>query len=350
MEALGPEFAGPLTARLQQVDRVFRAELYSDIAAVNRLAAHVERFRGKMLRPTLLLLSAEALEPLRRGAAPDTVPHRQAVAAAVVEMVHMATLVHDDILDEAAVRRGGRTLNALEGNEAAVMLGDYLISHAYHLCSGLGITRLSRMIASTTNTVCEGELLQLDTRGDLSLSPRVYYEIIARKTAALTATCCRVPAVLLDPESRDPKVDAAGRALARYGRKVGIAFQIADDVLDLVADEDAAGKTTGRDLVKSKLTLPMLLWLQTLDAPERRATEDRIRGLQASAHEDPGRTEALVLELRNRVRDAGVVERTRDAARALTEGAGRILLAELPDSPARAALVSLAGRVVDRPR
>src|SRR3712207_6841840 len=133
---------------LAAVDRVFSDELASDLGCVNVLVRHVSRFRGKMLRPVLLLLSGKACGRLTDA---------HTTLAAVVEMVHMATLVHDDVLDEAELRRKGATINHLRGNEAAVMLGDYLISHSYHLCSSLGSQLASRLISRTTNRVCEGE-------------------------------------------------------------------------------------------------------------------------------------------------------------------------------------------------
>src|SRR5207253_4264657 len=145
------------------------------------LVKHVSRFRGEMLRPTLVLLAGKASGELLDA---------HITLATVVEMVHMATLVHDDVLDEAELRRKGATINHLRGNEAAVLLGDYLISHSYHLCSSLDSQFASRLIARTTNTVCEGELLQIDNRNNVDLDEETYFQIITRKTASLCATCC----------------------------------------------------------------------------------------------------------------------------------------------------------------
>src|SRR5215212_4849548 len=178
-----------IAPQLAAVDARFREELTSDLACVNTLVKHVSRFRGKMLRPMLVLLSGRAC-----GAAELTDAH--VTIATVVEMVHMATLVHDDVLDEAELRRKGATINHLRGNEAAVLLGDYLISHSYHLCSSLDSQFASRMIARTTNQVCEGELLQINNRNYLELSEETYYRIISLKTAVLTASCCLLGAKL----------------------------------------------------------------------------------------------------------------------------------------------------------
>ena len=178
-----------IAPQLDAVDKQFVRELKSDVPCVNTLVKHVSRFRGKMLRPTLVLLSGKAANPT------SALTDAHVTIATVVEMVHMATLVHDDVLDEAELRRKGATINHLRGNEAAVLLGDYLISHSYHLCSSLDSQLASRIIARTTNLVCEGELLQIDNRNNYELSKETYLEIINRKTAVLTAACCQLGAI-----------------------------------------------------------------------------------------------------------------------------------------------------------
>src|SRR3989440_6789759 len=206
---------------LTDVERLFHQELRSVLPSVNALVKHVSRFRGKMLRPYLVLLAGKACGKLTDA---------HTVIATVVEMVHMATLVHDDVLDEAELRRKGATINHLRGNEAAVLLGDYLISHSYHLCSSLDSQLASRTIARTTNQVCEGELLQIDNRNNLDLTEETYLEIITRKTASLCATCCLLGA----------KFAGAGETrvsqLETYGLSLGTAFQIQDDILDIVGN------------------------------------------------------------------------------------------------------------------
>ncbi|MEI8197292.1 MAG: polyprenyl synthetase family protein, partial [Phycisphaerae bacterium] len=184
--------------------------------------------------------------------------------ATVVEMVHMATLVHDDILDGAEVRRRGATINHLHGNEAAVLLGDYLISHAYHLCASLANQDYSRLIAHTTNVVCEGELTQNFNRRNWKLSEATYFDIIYRKTAILTETCCRLGAMA------STSVSARVEALALFGRKIGLAFQIIDDLLDICGNTKTVGKSLGTDIEKGKLTLPLIHFLKHA-APQHRA-------------------------------------------------------------------------------
>ena len=200
-----------------------------------------------MLRPMLVLLSG-----LVAGEEEKPLKHEHITLATVVEMVHMATLVHDDILDGAEVRRRGATINHLHGNEAAVLLGDFLISHAYHLCSSIGSQEASRLIADTTNVVCEGELTQNFNRGNWKLDLPTYNLIIYRKTAALTETCCKIGAMF---STRKKEWIAA---MAHYGRQIGMAFQIVDDILDICGSQKAVGKSLGTDIEKGKLTLPMI--------------------------------------------------------------------------------------------
>ena len=233
----------PIQEDLAVVERIFDEEIASEFPFVNELCAVVRSYRGKMLRPALVLLMGKATGAVGRD-------HQ--VLAAVVELVHMATLAHDDVLDSADERRGRPPVNAIAGNEAAVLLGDYLISHAYHLCSSLKSQHAARRIADTTNIVCEGELLQNYNRGVLDLSEDAYFEIIERKTGALTATACELGAFA---SGADQAVIAAARL---YGLSAGIAFQIVDDVLDLAGDQRQVGKTLGVDLPLGKMTLPAI--------------------------------------------------------------------------------------------
>ena len=316
---------GELDAELGGVERCFARELHSDLACVNELTVHLEKYRGKMLRPTLLLMSAKAARPER------PVTQEQRVLAAVVEMVHMATLVHDDVLDESDVRRRARTINRLRGNEAAVMLGDYLISHAYHLCSGIGSQRAARLIAHTTNTVCEGELLQLSNRTNWSLDEATYTEIIRRKTAALCGVSCRLGAT---SAGADVPVVAA---LEVYGERVGTAFQIIDDVLDLTGDPDVVGKSLGKDLEKGKLTLPLIRHLSAAAEPRRR----EILGLLTSGGERGAR------EIVTRLREGDGIDYARGRAESIIADA-RQSLAVLPESPARELLAHMAEAVLTR--
>jgi octaprenyl-diphosphate synthase len=311
-----------IAAELAAVEELFHRELSSDLKCVNALVKHVSRFRGKMLRPCLVLMSGKAAGKL-------TAAHE--VVATVVEMVHMATLVHDDVLDEAELRRKGATINHLRGNEAAVLLGDYLISHSYHLCSSLDSQLASRLIGRTTNRVCEGELLQLDNRNNLDLDQETYLQIIERKTASLCATCCWLGARLAGA------TDVQTAALETYGLCTGIAFQIQDDILDLVGDVSTVGKTLGIDAEKGKLTLPLIHFLRTAPA-EHRAL---LRSLLSAP--DPDKSERI----RNLILPSKSLHYARDRAGQLVDRA-REALRTLPDSEARRALDTMAEFVIAR--
>ena len=203
LDAVHQPIAALLAEQLDQVTLIFERQLASDMSAVNNLCMHVENYRGKMLRPMLVLLSglaagSETAE--ENGTALLTERHR--IVAAVTEMIHMATLVHDDVLDEARIRRRGSTVNHLWGNETAVILGDYLISNAFHLCSTVGDPAINLALGQVTNTLCEGELVQLHHRNDYSIDEATYLEIIRRKTASLIGECCRLGAQLSDADER----------------------------------------------------------------------------------------------------------------------------------------------------
>ncbi len=312
----------PIAADLAEAGRVYEAELGSRHAFVSSLVEHSGRFRGKQLRPALVLLAAQACGGVRPA-------HH--VLAAVVEMVHTATLVHDDVLDEAAVRRHSATINAGWGNEAAVLLGDYLFTHAFHLAASLESTLACRWIGRATIEVCEGELEQVHNRGQLGLDEATYFDIIAGKTAALTAVSCRLGAHYAGAS------DAVAEALDGYGRDLGVAFQIADDVLDLWGDEGAAGKTLGTDLAKQKLTLPLIRLLAT--SPNGSAT--RVRDLLADPAADHRR------DLRPDLETSGALDYAWERAGEHVDAALGAIEA-LPPSAARVHLAALARSVVRR--
>lgn len=316
------DLASPVSDSLERVIEIFDSEIRSDLPFVNRLTEQVRRYRGKLLRPNLLLLSGEATGRIERD---------HLVLAAVVEMVHMATLVHDDVLDEADVRRRSVTINRMIGNEGAVLLGDYLISHAYHLCSSLGSTWASRRVAAVTNVVCEGELMQIENRGNLELTEPEYYEIIRRKTAALTGLCCELGAAVSGAPA-----DVV-ECMSAFGIELGMAFQIVDDLLDLTGSEAETGKSVGRDADLGKLTLPLIRYLEQADSTGPAV----LREILSSPTSD--RTERI----RTLIADSNCIEQALDVARARIQSAvGR--LACLSESTARARLLAAAEFVVQR--
>src|SRR5262245_11270973 len=245
-------------------------------------------------------------------------------------MIHTATLVHDDVLDGAAVRRRVATVNAVWGTQTSVLLGDYLFTHAFHLASTVDATAC-RLIGQATDRVCEGELAQVLERGNLELGEAAYFEIIDGKTAALTACCCELGAHYAGAPRETVE------AMASFGRYVGQAFQIADDLLDLVGDETLAGKSLGTDLEQGKMTLPLIHLLQR--GPAALAAQAR----QVLTATDNHKRESL----RPWLLEAGSLEYARGrgldlAARARQE------LDVLPASAARAVLAAMAERVVHR--
>lgn len=325
--------APALGAGLRRVERRFREQLQTPIAPVAELCAHVERYRGKMLRPTLTLLSGLAIDP---GLCEREIPEAHITVATVIEMIHMATLVHDDVLDEADVRRGGDTVNKRRGNEAAVILGDYLISKAFHLCSTLESQATAMRVGEITSVVCEGEMLQVAAAGRLDLSEREYFQIIERKTAALIAVACELGA-------RHAARDAADLLLANqmfeFGLKLGTAFQIQDDLLDLLGAEQVVGKPVGRDLEKGKMTLPAIHHLAAVGAAGHAESERLLR-------EGPG-SAAGRAAIREALERTGSLVYARATASGLV-GQAKALLAGLPESGAGASLEALADAVISR--
>jgi len=315
------ELFAPVANDLEAVERILRQTLSSRQPGVARLIDHLSHYRGKRLRPALLLLTAKACGGV-------TGAHH--TLAAVVEMIHTATLVHDDVLDEATVRRHASTINAAWGNQASILLGDWLFTHAFHLSSSVD-ARACRLIGEATNRLCAGELHQICERGNLDLSEDAYFDIIDGKTAELTACCCRLGALYAGA------ADTLVEQLAGYGRSLGIAFQIADDLLDLVGEERSAGKSLGTDLEQQKVTLPIIRHLA--QAPAQRA--DWLRRLLES--EGNHKREQLTPELDANGAIAYARRRAEDFA---AEAAAK--LACLPVSPCRWILEQLADRVVHR--
>lgn len=316
------ELYAPIAGELAESQRRLADELLSDQGFISDLGRHVRQFGGKQLRPALVLLAGRAGGELR--------PEHPTLAA-VVELVHLATLVHDDVLDEADIRRRAATVNRLWGNERAVLLGDYLYSHAFALCSSLDTPLATRLIGQTAVTVCEGEMMQVARRGDLDLTEADYLDIIRRKTAALVETCCHLGGLY---------AGAAGEAVTRlraYGRGLGMAFQIIDDLLDLIGDEAEVGKSLGRDVDEGELTLPVIHFLRSAGPAGRTALLAALRTPDATR---PRRVAALL-------RDSDSIAYAQGVA-AEHVAAGRRALLDLPPSPARESLSAMADFVLAR--
>jgi octaprenyl-diphosphate synthase len=312
----------PIAADLAEVERLLERELRHPDPFIDELARHSFRLGGKRLRPALLLLSAQA-------AGRVTDEHR--TLAAVVEMVHTATLIHDDVLDEAEVRRHRDTVNARWNNQTSVLLGDYLFTHAFYLASTLDTTFGCRAIGEATNTVCEGELRQTAAAGDFSLSREAYFEIIEAKTASLCACSCRLGA-----HYAGAGADAV-EALTNYGLLLGNAFQIVDDLLDFSGDEHVTGKSLGTDLAHRKMTLPLITLRDQLGP----ADTTRLQAL----YEEPDQGHwALLVDW---LEESGALQLARRTAEDYAAQAAAELEA-LAESPARRVLAELTRFVVAR--
>ncbi len=334
-----PENLWPLQAALvkglERVQTRFDAHLESDLPPVARLCRHVERYRGKMLRPSLTLLCALAAGG--RAADFDTaISDSQVSVAAVCEMVHMATLVHDDVLDEADTRRSGQTVNRLHGNETAVMLGDLLIASAFRLCAAIDApTALA--VGRASVELCEGELLQLHHRDSWSIDEPTYFEIIKRKTAALIAVACELGAT---HGGASPSLAAS---MAAFGRHLGIAFQIQDDLLDILGERSTLGKPVHKDLEKGKPTLPIIHHLAATSPSERSRMLDLLDHAAVEMTPEIAHRIAVALE------STGSIDHARQAAKSLVAKA-ITELSQIPESPARALLRVMADAVVSRSR
>jgi len=258
------EFLKPVIGHdMAEVDRVLRDSLASDVVLIRQVGEYIVGGGGKRLRPALLLLAAGATG--YRGTEHHTL-------AAVVEMIHTATLLHDDVVDESELRRGHATANAEFGNAASVLVGDFLYSRAFQMMVGLHRLRVLEILATTTNAIAEGEVLQLMNAGDADLDEQAYLNVIQRKTARLFEAAARLGAVLggADPAAED--------AFARYGMHLGTAFQLVDDVLDYSGNSEAIGKNLGDDLAEGKMTLPLIRALATGSAEDAAVIRHAVNG------------------------------------------------------------------------
>ena len=274
---------------LREVDATIAQRLASDVPLVGDVARYIIAAGGKRLRPVLLLLMSGALGSRH--------PQRFNLAA-VVEFIHTATLLHDDVVDESTLRRGRATANEVFGNPASVLVGDFLYSRAFQMMVEAGNMRIMQILADATNVIAEGEVLQLMNMHDASLDEAGYLRVIRSKTAKLFEASCRLAAVLADAPAT---IEAA---CAEYGLSLGTAFQVIDDVLDYEGDAAEMGKNLGDDLREGKATLPLILAMQL--APERDAAT--VRNAIESGNTDD--LEAIVTI----VRRCGALERTKAAA------------------------------------
>ncbi|MEO8778378.1 MAG: polyprenyl synthetase family protein [Rhodanobacter sp.] len=309
-------------ADMQRVDALIRHRLSSDVVLINQIADHIIASGGKRLRPTLHVLAAGAA-----GYHGD----QHIKLAAVIEFIHTSTLLHDDVVDESELRRGRKTANALWGNAASVLVGDFLYSRSFQLMVELDDMRIMRILADTTNTIAEGEVLQLLNIGNADVSEAAYLAVIERKTAVLFAAATELGGLL----GGLPPTQVAD--LRRYGMELGYAFQIADDLLDYTSNAGTLGKNIGDDLAEGKPTLPLIYALEHASPEQAKSLRHAIEhgGLDSLDH--------IIAS----IRDSGALERTRQRALGHARGA-RDALGSLPASNYRDALVVLADYSVQR--
>lgn len=312
----------PVGHRLAELEQLMRRLVVDEFELIEEVNDYLLLKPGKLFRPTLLLLSNEI------GGRPS---HEALLLAAVVEAVHLATLVHDDAVDHSALRRGMPTVNSVWGYQTAIIMGDYLYSR-----SVMEMTRLQRVdviavLAEAANAMTIGEMRQLAMHDSLSFTEDDYYRLISAKTASLMSAACELGSMVGDPTHRD--------RLKRYGYALGMAFQVADDILDYIGAEDVTGKPTGQDLREHKVTLPLIVALRDFDSEQRLA----VNALFA----DPEPDDELILRVVEATEKCGGISYAREKAR---EFAVQALSAieGLPESPAASALAGAVNYTIER--
>ncbi|HMA98847.1 MAG TPA: polyprenyl synthetase family protein [Wenzhouxiangella sp.] len=304
------------------IDELISRRLSSDVVLVNQIGHHIIHGGGKRLRPLLHLLCARAAG--YRG-------NNHIQLAVVIEFIHTATLLHDDVVDESGLRRGQETAHQIWGNAASVLVGDFLYSRSFQLMVELDELSIMQILANTTNTIAEGEVLQLMQMGNLELTERDYFRVISDKTACLFAASARLGGVIAGQET------GVCDQLANFGLLLGQAFQITDDVLDYQAEGEKLGKNLGDDLAEGKVTLPLILALEQAGAEDSSQLKDIISGKSVEGLDAARRILA----------STGALEQSLERARMLATEASDTLDI-LPDSPERAALRVLTRYAVNR--
>jgi octaprenyl-diphosphate synthase len=301
---------------MQATDRLIAASLESDVALVSQVSRYIVSSGGKRLRPLIVLLAARAL---------GYTGEQHVRAAAIIEFIHTATLLHDDVVDSSSRRRGKDSANTVFGNQASVLVGDFLYSRAFQMMVDIGDMRVMQILADATNTIAAGEVLQLMNVHDPDTTEDAYRQVIYRKTARLFEAGAQIAAVMAQRSSADEE------SMVEYGRSLGMAFQLVDDALDFDASPDELGKNLGDDLAEGKPTLPLIYAMQHGDSAER----ELIRNAVLEGGLDDLET------IRSIIESTGALQYT--AARA-QEAADMAIgaLSEIPDSDYKQALIAIA--------
>ncbi len=307
---------------LNAVDELISKRLDSNILLINQLSGHIISGGGKRIRPILVLLSARSLG--YQG-------QHHINLAAVVEFIHTATLLHDDVVDDSQLRRGNETANAIWGNEASVLVGDYLFSRSFQLMTEVDSLKVMKILADASNTIAKGEVLQLVNCHDPETTEERYMEVIGAKTAKLFSAATQLGAVLCKEN------ETIETAMTNYGQSLGIAFQLIDDALDYEGSAEELGKNIGDDLAEGKPTLPLIYTLQNGDECERDLIQDVILH---GGNDDLAKVQEAITK-------SGAIEYTYQCARQHAEVALKEL-ENIPDNAYREALISLADFVIKR--
>ena len=316
----------PIAPKLQLVEDELRRNFQSKIPTISDVGDHILAGGGKRLRPALLLLVAKMLR--YEG-------YRDVIYGAVIEFIHTATLVHDDIIDEAEIRRGLTSINYRWGNNLTVLVGDYIFMHSMSMARAEGNLEVLRLLSNVTIRMIEGEILGQEQNGRADLTLDDYFDVVGRKTAALFGACCRIPAYLTDTP------DTMATSLFNYGFNLGVCFQLIDDLLDFTSSTEVLGKPALSDLKEGKLTLPLILALPRATAAEREKIA-RIASVKSFDGIDP----AEIVEI---VRKYETLDKTRAIARDYADRA-RTALAPFPSSPAKETLETTLDFVLERDR
>ncbi|MDE2430279.1 MAG: octaprenyl diphosphate synthase [Burkholderiales bacterium] len=307
---------------MEAVNQVIRIKLHSDVALVNQIAEYIISAGGKRIRPVLVLLMANAYQ--YQGT------HHHELAA-IVEFIHTATLLHDDVVDESSLRRGRQTANALFGNAASVLVGDFLYSRAFQMMVSINSMRIMEILADATNVIAEGEVLQLLNMHDPDVTEERYLQVIRSKTAKLFEAAAQIGALIAG--ANESQIEAA----AEYGRSLGTAFQLIDDVLDYSGNADDIGKNVGDDLREGKPTLPLIFLMKNGDDKQKELIRACIEQGDESKFD----------EVLKAITSSGALEYTRNEANIAAERASASV-AHLAESHYKQALIALSSFAVNR--
>jgi len=307
---------------MSSIDTLIRKSLDSNVVLIRQIAEYIIGSGGKRLRPMLVVLAARACG--YQGT-------NHITAATIIEFIHTATLLHDDVVDESNLRRGQESAHSVWGNAASVLVGDFLYSRSFQMMVTVDSMRVMEVLSDATNTIAEGEVEQLLNMHDPEVSEESYFSVIEKKTAKLFEAACQLGAILAGkPEMED--------AMAIFGRELGAAFQVADDVLDYIADADTLGKNIGDDLAEGKPTLPLILSRKYLEPEQQSIIDETIRqgGIDRMGQ---------IVEL---IHSTGALRESMDVARSRSHAATQAI-SGLPDSVWKDAMMSLASYSVSRP-